>query len=231
MHPKGQRRGAVAFKLPLMERQIADIIAVETNEPAITPDGDDWTSLGGWGTARGTKTRLGARRSGTRTSVAPVAPLTGRARKKSLISYSCIEAKCPALPGPVNAAPATRTQAPAASFLYVSPGRLHEDAARPGRRSRVMVAIGESIGGIQHRRPVHPLQCRRKASDVLERGEAHRSIHVYGSWSICRDRRWKLSGISFNPPVETSSTAAATPPPSRCHRESQISFCERILRP
>lgn len=80
-------------------------------------------------------------------------------------------------------------------------------STRMANRSRVIVGIGESIGGIQRRQAVHPFRRRRKASGVLEREQAHRPIHVYGNWSICRDRCWKLSGISFNPTVETSSSA------------------------
>lgn len=81
-------------------------------------------------------------------------------------------------------------------------------------RDRVSVSvdtIGESVDGIQRRRATHPLRCRRKANDALGRGQTHRPIHVYGSWSICRDHRWKLPGISFNPNVETPSCR-------RCYR-------------
>lgn len=63
--------------------------------------------------------------------------------------------------------------------------------------------IGESIGEIQRRRATHPFRCRRKANDVLGRGQAHGPIHVYGSRSICRDHQWKPPG--FNPDGETPS--------------------------
>jgi len=60
--------------------------------------------------------------------------------------------------------------------------------------------IGKSIGGIQRRRATHPFRCRRKANDVLGRGQTHRPpIHVYGNRSICRDHQWKPPDVSFNP--------------------------------
>lgn len=79
--------------------------------------------------------------------------------------------------------------------------------------------IGGFIGGIQRRQAVHPMQAE-SSRRARTGAEARRPIHVYGNWSICRDRCWKLSGIR----LETSSLRGST----HGYRDSRTSVTSRL---
>lgn len=119
-------------------------------------------------------------------------------RKKSLISYSYLLTRANLYDGNVTACDASALCRPLRRALQ------RDDVVC------VLVghAIGEFIGRIQ-RRVGSRIRSDAGGKQTAYRDGTHRPIHVYGSWSICRDHRWKLSGISFNLDAEMPSCAVA----------------------